>query len=209
MTAKIVDYDGTRLTVIPDENITRELLQKNIDTVEIILYDGRTITPEQRKKIFAVIYDISRWSGHEPNYIRAVLTLEFLIKTGKEPFSLSDTDITTAKEFLTYLIEFCFSNNIPTRDTLLNQTEEIGAYLYLCIEHKKCAVCNKKGEIHHIDAVGMGRNRDTITHKGMRAVCLCRNHHNEAHSIGQARFLEKYHIYGIKLDDYLIKKGAV
>jgi hypothetical protein len=68
-----------------------------------------------------------------------------------------------------------------------------------------CAICNKKAEVHHVDVVGMGANRNKIVHLGMRAIALCRKHHNEAHTRGQA-FFDDYHVYGIKLDQYLCDK---
>ena len=54
-TAKIIGYDGKNLVVVPSEPIDREMLQKSVNTIEIRLDDGRTISAEQRKKIFATI----------------------------------------------------------------------------------------------------------------------------------------------------------
>ena len=59
--------------------------------------------------------------------------------------------------------------------------------------------------MHHVDRIGMGRDRKTIVHVGMRAIALCREHHIMAHN-NEATLFEKYHIYGIKLDEYLCKK---
>jgi hypothetical protein len=203
-TAKILAYNGETLLIKPLVAIDRELIQKQIDSIEIRLVDGREISAEQRRKIFAIIRDISVWSGHEPEYIRMYTEFDYRLQHGLEPFSLSDCDVTTAREYISYLIDFCFNNGVPTRDTLLNHTDDIGKYLYSCLEYRKCAVCNDKADIHHIDTVGAGRNRDTIAHKGLRAVALCRKHHIEAHKMGQA-FFDKWHIYGIILDDYLCK----
>lgn len=205
MTAEIVGYDGTFLTVKPDMSIDRELLRKGPQTVEMRINDGRYISAEQRKKIFAVIRDISLWSGHEPEYIRAYLTFDFCAQSGAEPFSLSDVDVTTAKEFINYLIEFCFKWNISTRDTMLNCTDDIDRYLYTCLEHRKCAICNKPAEVHHVDRVGMGRDREEIVHAGLRAIALCREHHDAAHR-DEKRLFSLFHIHGIKLDEYLCKK---
>lgn len=201
-TAKIVGYDGEILQVKPLTYIDRELLQKQVDVIEIRLTDGREISAEQRKKVFAIVRDIAVWCGHEPEYIRQYTEFDYRLQNSLEPFSLSNCDMTTARGFISYLIDFCFIHNVPTRDTLLNRTDDINKYLYSCIEHRKCAVCNEKADIHHIDTVGMGRDRSSIIHKGMEAIALCRQHHQEAHTQGQA-FFEKYHLYGIKLDDYL------
>ena len=201
-TAKIVGYDGEVLSVKPLISIDRELLQKQVDVIEIRLTDGREISAEQRRKVFALIRDIAVWCGHEPEYIRKFLTFDFRLEKGIEPFSLSDCDMSTARDFISYLIDFCFYHSVPTRDTLLNQTDDIGRYLYSCLEHRRCAVCNEKADVHHTTAVGMGRNRDEIVHIGMEAIALCRKHHQQAHTEGKA-FFDKHHIYGIKLDEYL------
>lgn len=201
-TAKILGYDGDQLIVVPNEKIGREILQKQIDTIEIRLNDGRSISAEQRRKIFALVRDIALWSGHEPEEIRSFLTWDFCCKNECEYFSLSDVDMTTARQFLNYLIDFAFTHSVPTKDTLLYQTDDIGKYLYYCLEHRKCAICNKRAEVHHVDRIGMGRDREKIVHIGLLAIALCREHHDMAHLNEKALF-EKYFIYGIKLDKYL------
>lgn len=201
-TAKIVGYDGEILKVKPLVAIDRELLQKQVDIIEIRLTDGREISAEQRRKIFAMVRDIADWSGDYPERIRQFTQFEYRLLNGLEPFSLSDCDMSTARDYITYLIDFCFEHSIPTRDTLLNRTDDINKYLYSCLEHRRCAVCNDKADVHHTTAVGMGRDRTEIVHIGMEAIALCRKHHQEAHTRGKA-FFDEYHIYGIKLDEYL------
>ena len=205
MNARIVGYDGRILSVVPEESIERDLLLKQPESIEIILNDGRTISAEERKKIFAIIRDISLWCGHEPEYLRGYLTFDFCAQSGNDWFSLSNVDMTTAKDFINYLIDFCFRHNIPTRDTLLNQTDDINRYLYTCLEHRKCAICNKPAEVHHVDRIGMGRDREQIVHVGLKAIALCREHHDMAHR-NEKKLFENYHIYGIKLDEHLCKK---
>ena len=210
MKAKIIKVDGQRLIVEIQEPFKEELIKKQAESVEIHIDDNRRISDEQRKKIFAIIRDIYRFSGHEPEEVRAIMTWYFCEVGGYENFSLSPhspiaLDMTGAREFINYLIEFCFNFNIPTRDTLLNRTDDLKQYLYLCLKYRKCAICNSKADVHHIDAVGMGRNRKKIVHYGMKVIALCRNHHNEAHSKGKT-FLEENHLIGIGLDKYLCEK---
>lgn len=204
ITAKVIGYDGNTLVVIPDESIDREMLRKKVNTVEIRLDDGRSISAVQRKKTFAIIRDISLWSGHEPEWLRQLMTWNFCGMRGIEYFSLSDVDMSTARQFISYLIDFCFEHNVPTKKPLIEQSDDIGRYLYLCLEHRKCAVCNAPADVHHVDRVGIGRNREKISHLGMRAVALCRIHHQEAHA-GEKEFFEKHNIFGIKLDEYLCR----
>lgn len=204
-TGKILQYDDNQILIATSDKISRDILKKNIENIEIRLNDGRTISSDQRRKIFAMIRDISVWSGNEPEYIRRLLTWDFICKKEIEWFSLSDVDMTTAKEFITYLIDFCFHFCVPTKDTMLNYTDDIGKYLYLCLEYKRCAICNAPGEVHHVDRVGMGFDREKKIHLGLRAMCLCREHHIKAHE-DETKLFKENHIYGIKLDDYLCKK---
>lgn len=205
-TAKIIKYDGKLLLLAPEDNLFRDLAKKEIEKVELRLDDGRTISAEQRKKIFALIRDIAIWNGDDPETIRQFLTLDFVIKNGRESlFSLSNVDMTTARDFITYLIDFCFKWNVPTKDTTLNYTDDIGRYLYTCLEHRKCAICNKPAEVHHVNRIGMGRDREKIVHVGLNAIALCREHHDMAHC-NEKKLFDYYHVYGIKLDEYLCKK---
>jgi Protein of unknown function (DUF968). len=205
-------YDGESLTIIAPLDTDYYLVKQSITECEIKLDDGRTISADQRKKIYATMRDMSIWSGHVPDEIKALMKYNFIAKNGCEYFSLSDCDMTTANEFLNFLIEFCIENDIPTLDSLLDRSPDIARYLYCCLANKKCAICGKKADLHHVDAVGSGRNRKEIVHKGMHVLPLCRTHHTEIHAIGKDTFCEKYKVFGIKLDDYLCKvlkvKGA-
>lgn len=197
-TAHILAYDGKQLLLAPDNPLGREIRVKEAETIELRINDGRSISAEQRKKVFALIRDVSLWCGHEPEEIRKLLTWDYIAKEGIPWFSLSDVDMTTAREFISFLIDFCFLWSVPTRETLLNRTDDIGKYLYACLMHRKCAICNKPAEVHHVDRIGMGRDREEIVHEGLDAIALCREHHNEAHSREKELF-EEYHIYGIRL----------
>jgi len=201
----ISGFDGQALTIVAPFSDDYILAKRKITECEIRLDDGRTISADQRKKIYATMRDISIWSGHVPDEIKALMKYDFIAKTGCDYFSLSDADMTTANEFLNFLIEFCIEQDIPTEDSLLDRSPDIARYLYCCLANKKCALCGKKADLHHVDAVGAGRDRKEIIHKGMRVLPLCRTHHTEFHTIGKDTFCEKYKVFGIKLDDYLCR----
>ena len=204
LTAKVIGYDGHNLVVVPTEPIDREMLRKQVGNIEIRLNDGRTISADQRKKIFAIIRDIGIWNGDDPEYLRQFLTWDFASDWNGNMFSLSDVDMTTARYFLNYLIGFCFKHNVPTKRPLIEHTEDMGRYLYYCLEHRKCAICNKPADVHHVDRVGAGFNRHKINHVGKRAIALCREHHRMVDK-SEKELFDKYKIYGIKLDEYLVK----
>lgn len=44
--------------------------------------------------------------------------------------------------------------------------------------------------------VGMGRDRTDIIHEGMEVLPLCREHHQEAHTMPDADFFARYHLPG-------------
>jgi len=199
----ISDYDGEILTITAPFSRGHLLDKRQITDCEVRLGDGRTISADQRKKIYATMTDISLYTGYAPDEVKAVWKYLFIAKTGCDYFSLSGCDMTTANEFLTFLINFCLEEDIPTLDSLRERSPDISRYLYSCIANKRCAVCGRAAELHHADNVGAGRNRKEIVHLGMRAQALCRIHHNEAHSKGQQDFDSRYHIYGIKLDGRL------
>ncbi len=75
--------------------------------------------------------------------------------------------------------------------------------------HKKCAVCGRKAELHHVDRVGMGRDRREICHIGMQALPLCREHHQEAHQHGDKALLEKYHLATVAIDERIAKANGL
>lgn len=209
---KIVSYDpitGSMIIHAVYENLD-DMLRKGYSDVEVRLEDGRTITSDQRRKAYALEGDIGRWAGYitkeDKIELHDVLKQMHVDKNLVEWFSLSDCSITTAREYINTLVDFVLENNVPCIDLVLNRTDDIDAYLYSCLWYRRCAVCGRDADIHHMDRVGMGRNRDTISHIGMRAMALCREHHQEAHQRGQNLFNDHYHLYGIKIDDVLARR---
>ena len=98
------DYDGEALTVIAPYSDERKLLKQGITQCEITLTDGRSISAQQRKKAYATIRDIAVYSGDVPEYIKEHLKWMFCAENGIEEFSLSDCDMSTAREFISYIL---------------------------------------------------------------------------------------------------------
>lgn len=205
LTGTIKAWDGHTLHVEAPFDDIYLWEKKQPKECEIVLFDSRAINAKQRKKCYALFRDISNYSGHTPEEIKELMKYDFIAHTGVTEFSLSDVDLTTAREFITHLIDFCLKHDVPCQDSLLNMTDDIGKYLYLCLYHRKCCICGKKADIHHVDKIGIGRNRKEICHIGDRAQALCRKHHNEAH-LGQKTFDRKYYIYGVTLNEILAKR---
>ena len=165
-------------------------------TGELRIDDGRRLSAEQRRKTYAMLADLSDWSGHEPEDLKEIMKYHYIGRTGGEYFSLSDCSMATAREFITCLIDFAFEYGVPLRETAINRADDIDAALYSALKHRRCIVCGKEGITHHMAGIGAGGSQ-TVANGGNLKMCLCRPHHYEAHNIGQKTFDEKYHVYGI------------
>lgn len=195
-----IDQTGTSLIIyIPNVNLQEQIIQKKINKLGIWIEDGRHITSEQRKKIYATVADISAYTGYLPEEQKEWLKYLHIAITGCKYFSLSNCTIDTAREFINTMLDYALKEGVQLSELGINRTDDIGKYLYMCIKHKKCAICGlEKSDIHHWDAIGMGNNRNTYDDSENRKISLCRIHHTEAHTIGINEFNKKYHVYGIK-----------
>lgn len=155
------------------------------------------ITPEQRRKIFALIKDISIATGEDKENLRKIVQDRFIQATEYEEFSLSNCSKGLAKDFIEYLIVLAFELGVNFTEHPTKGMGDIEGYLQICIKTKKCCVCGEGAEIHHVDAIGMGRNRNLVDDGNNRKMALCREHHSEYHNIGIENFDSKYHVYGV------------
>jgi hypothetical protein len=210
ISGELKKYNGQTLTISAPFSDTDFLIKRHIKECEIILSDGRTITPLQRRYIYAMLRDIGLYSGHEVEYLKDYFKAEYVAKTGAAWFSLADCSMTQANELIEIIIEFCIEWCIPTKDDLSTFAPDISRYVFWCLKNKVCCITRQpKAELHHVDHVGTGRNRKEIIHTGMRVMPLTRQMHTEAHRIGQTTFEEKYHIHGIEITQELCKIWGV
>lgn len=196
--------DGGFTVFVPFED-TYLLERRQITNFEVRIDDGRTISAEQRAKAHVLIADIAQHTGHTPEEIKEIMKYYFMADTGADYFSLSDVDMTTARAFIDHMIEFCIAWNVPCKESLWHHAPDIGKYLYWCLWYRKCCVCGGQAEIHHTEAIGMGANRYEMCHIGYPAMALCGKHHREAHDIGQLAFNDRWHVYGVTLDEELVR----
>ena len=193
---------GTDLIItIPDKKLGSMFLNKHIKKAEIRFDDGRHISADQRKKIYATVKDISDYTGYLPEEQKEWLKYLHISRTGSDYFSLSECSMDTAREFINTILEYAIENGVILSEDAVNRTDDIGRYLYFCLMNKKCAVCGKDGEIHHEDAIGMGNNRKTLDDSNHKKICLCRLHHTKAHELGVDRFTKMYKVYGIVIKE--------
>lgn len=206
---KIVDVvDGGLMVFVPYGDLEK-IIKRRYDEVQVGLPDGRRISPEQRRKAYALMREIGEFYGYEQSEIKDVMKHDFvanhLKQLQRELFSLSDCDVTTAKEFISYLIDFILRNDIPTHVPLASLADDIDRYMYSCLMRRKCCICGQRADIHHWTRIGMGANRKTVIHEGMPLEPLCRGHHTECHTMAQEEFDERYHIKPIKATKEICK----
>lgn len=209
---KIVDWtEGGTVTIkaaLP--SIDRAILRQ-YDVVEVGFPDGRTISPQQRRLCYKLLHSIGEWMGDDIDSTKTTMKMDFIANKqrslARRLFSLSDVDMTTAREFNSYLVDFIVQHGVQTDFMLAEECEDIKRYIYACFMAKRCAVCGREGaDLHHVDRIGIGGDRKKINHIGRRALPLCRVHHSELHGMSEPQFLEKYHLEPIEIDETIAKK---
>lgn len=216
---KITDYDEItgEMTIKAHYPDFYTFVKRGYKKVDVRLHDNRRISDKQRKMCWALINEISDWIGDNPDATNRTLKIDFLINKAQGNydtlFSLSNAPVSLALEYQKYLINFVIENDIPTRIPLYEYVDDTNDYIYSCLINKKCCVCGLIAQLHHVDAVGMGRDRTEIIHIGMRCLPLCGKHHQEIHQRGKEEFIKLYHLSdGIEIDKTIAKiyklKGA-
>lgn len=201
------NQNGTKVTLqINKKDIKEEIIRyrnKGLLGAELRVDDNRSPSAEQRAKFYATIGDVWEHTGVPEKDIEDHIKYLFSIENDLENVSMSKSkgNMTIARKLITRLIEFCFEWDIPLTDLGLNRTDDINRYLYASLKHKKCCICGNPSEVHHWDAIGMGRNRKKVDDSSNRKIALCRIHHTEVETIGRDSFESKYHVYGIKYNE--------
>ena len=209
---------GTLYSILPDGRalIAAPRPEAVQDTVRVLWPDTEEITPDQRRKIFAIVGEIACWSGYAPEDARKGLTVDFLRQNierlQQSAISLAmggGCDKGTASLFLDYLINFCLENQVPTSKPLQELADDLERYTYAALMNKRCLICGGKADLHHVDAIGMGYNRREKPQLGARVMPLCRIHHTEYHTIGGTAFDAKYHTVAVAMDERIAKRYGI
>lgn len=162
--------------------------------------DSRPLSGQQRKMCYALLREISEYTGQGMDPTKEWMKIKFLAEdleqTADKIFSLSNAPMSLVCAFQRFLVRFILDWDIPCRFSLLEYVDDVADYIYHCLVVKKCCICGAPTDLHHIDRVGMGRNRHDIIHEGLEVLPLCREHHTEAHTMPDEEFFNKYHIPG-------------
>lgn len=203
--------DGTVVIKSAVPSIDRAILRKYSD-VEIGLSDGRKISAKQRRAIYVLLGAIADFVGDTVESQKEIMKLDFILNRlqciQRKIFSLSDVDMTTAREFQSYLVDFIIENDIPMSVPLIENCEDIGRYIYACLMACRCCVCGKnEAHVHHCEGsrIGAGNDREKVHHLGREVLPLCAVHHTEIHQ-NEVDFIARYHLQKVKLDEALCKR---
>lgn len=199
---RIVDYDEKRGEIViraPYQDFAT-MCRREYKDVEIVLIDSRPLSSKQRRSCYAMIREIAEWAGDDASEVKEYLKVEFwsaeLLHTADRMFSLSNAPMSIVAAFQRWLARFIVRNDVPCKRSLLSYVDDVDDYVYACIANRKCAICGRHADLHHVDAIGMGRSREEIIHEGLPVLPLCREHHMEAHGMPTEEFLKRYHLNG-------------
>lgn len=122
--ADIIAYklvpEGTYLKIfIPGKNLMEPIVDKHMNRCSVWLDDGRHISSDQRRKIYATVNDISAYSGNVPEVEKEWLKYLHINRTGCGYFSLSDCSMDTAREFINTMLDYALEQGIPLLDFAL------------------------------------------------------------------------------------------
>lgn len=199
---RVVGYDDKRQEVLiraPYDD-WHTLTKREYKQCLVQLVDNRPLSDKQRKMCYALLREICDYTGQGMDPTKEWMKLKFMTEdleqTADKLFSLSNAPMSLVCAFQRFLVRFILEWDIPCSFSLLEYADDVADYIYSCLVTKKCCICGMPTDLHHIDRVGMGRDRTDIIHEGMEVLPLCRDHHTEAHTMPDAEFFEKYHIPG-------------
>lgn len=209
---RIVGYDERRgeLLIRAPYDDWQTMTKREYENCLVQLVDNRPISDKQRRACYALLREIGDYTGMGTDPAKEYMKLKFLVEdmdqTAEQIFSLSNAPMSLVCAFQRFLVHFILDWDIPCKFPLLDFVDDVGDYIYYCLIAKKCCICGRAADLHHIDRVGMGRDRHDILHEGLEALPLCRGHHEEAHTVPDGEFFRKYHLSGgIVLDKTLCR----
>ena len=199
---RIVGYDERRQELLIRAPYDDWMTMTRRDYKEVLVQpiDSRPLSDKQRRMCYALLREISDYTGQGAEQTKEWMKIKFLSddmeQTADKIFSLSSAPMSLVCAFQRYLIRFILEWDIPCSFPLLEYVDDVQDYIYSCLVNRKCCICGAPTDLHHVQRVGMGRDRTDIIHEGMEVLPLCREHHAEAHTMPDAAFFEKYHIPG-------------
>ena len=175
------------------------------DEVTVQWHDSRMRSNEQNNLAWKLMTYIGDHQGMSKDEVYEQQRFQFSAVCGSD-FHLSSATVQEASAFINVLIGIIIKEGVIMPRPLWEICDDISYAVYISMYYKKCCVCGRNGaDLHHVDQIGMGYNRQTKPQIGDRVLPLCREHHMEYHTRGYTEFCERYHLEPVQLDDRLAK----
>ena len=108
-------------------------------TVTVCWSDARTISPDQRRKAYALMGEIAAWSGSSPEEVKAAMKVDFRQRAfgGLQQglISLSDCTMTEARGFISMLIDFMLEMDVSSKVPLWDYNDDVAARYIASVLH--------------------------------------------------------------------------
>ena len=181
--------------------------------LSVVASDDNEPTPKQRRFAFALLNDVwlsqvgGAWletAESTRRHFYGMYEYYHGLDFGEFSLSVVKGNKSDTNEFINMLLDYAALHDISLSVKPLNELEpqEIAHWEYQCLMNKCCVICGKRpSDLHHLDTIGQGVDRRKTNHLKHRAVQLCREHHQMAHSLGIETFLQREHLTGIKIDE--------
>lgn len=104
----------------------------NQTLIEIQVRDDREISAKQRRFIYAMFNDISKWSGDAPEYVKQWFKLAYEYWQELDTISLRDVEKSVAAGLITFMLDFVADHNVPLSFKPLDalESEDIAHWEY-------------------------------------------------------------------------------
>lgn len=213
--AKITKVEDNKVTLELKDELNIERLKTIFDghdgerQAELFIKDPRSFTVEQRRFTFALFQDIYSHTGQPLESLKDIFYWQFRALTGKD-ISLSNGSASTVDDVSTLdelILDFIFEWRIPFKKGYEIPPQNIQYYFYKCVMTRTCCNCGKcPADIHHVDTVGMGNNRNKIDNTNRHFMSLCRVCHTKIHVEGFTEFTNKRALIAVKIDNQDLKR---
>ncbi|MEG0552013.1 MAG: putative HNHc nuclease [Carnobacterium sp.] len=179
----------------------------------VSFYEKDTISDIQRNHFYALVHDAAEHTGNPEDAWESKLKFDFMNYAGLDEFpSVARYQMrkTVASQLLEYTINYLIDRDIPFRKQQFYLTTDSSKMLFALTMKRICWITGKRGEIHHAtNLIGMGNSRKNHKHEESTFMCLSRESHIEAHSMGLDEFCELHHVKPVKLNKDQLKKLGV
>lgn len=185
----------------------REVNAKATGRAVLYIEERDKITDDQRKLLFALWRDYETYTGVPLDAVEAWFKYQYMLHADLDRLpSVSRSGMTKrlATEFVTFTMEYLLDNGIPFQQADWYKGADVARVCYAMLVKRICFICGKEhSDIHHLNGstIGMGNDREKVSHVGRRVVCLCREDHGKIHQGGELAFFRKHHIVPIKLTE--------